>query len=79
VINGLLQIGEAARMLGVCEGTLRRWERKGRLRPTGRFGQNRVYLVQDVERLKRKARPLSAKTSAAEPKEEAPTGSPIRV
>ena len=35
-MSGLISIGEKARREGVAVGTLRRWERSGRLQPAAR-------------------------------------------
>lgn len=43
----LVKIGEAARILGCSHDTLRRWDRKGELKPTWRSdGGTRYYSIQ---------------------------------
>lgn len=44
-------IGEAARRLGVAVGTVRRWEAEGKISSTRTIGNQRRYLVSDVEQL----------------------------
>ena len=43
-------IGIVAKMLKVCQATLRIWERKGLIKPA-RLGKNRFYSQCDLERL----------------------------
>jgi len=43
-------IGVAANLLGVCQATLRLWEKKGLIQPH-RIGKNRFYSQCNVERL----------------------------
>lgn len=39
-----MRMGEAARLLGLCERTLRNWDAQGKLRPCGRTaGGHRLY------------------------------------
>jgi MerR family transcriptional regulator/heat shock protein HspR len=46
----LYPIGIAAKLLGVCQATLRIWERKGLIKPV-RLGKNRFYSKCDLDRL----------------------------
>jgi putative resolvase len=49
-MNKLLSISEAAKMLGVSESTLRRWEREGRLQPDERtIGGQRRYKLSSIQ------------------------------
>ena len=48
----LYSIGITAKLLDVCQATLRIWERKGLISP-GRLGKNRFYSQCDVDRLER--------------------------
>lgn len=43
-------IGIAAKLIKVCQATLRIWERKGLIKPK-RLGKNRFYSDCDIERL----------------------------
>ncbi|MBI5244145.1 MAG: MerR family transcriptional regulator [Elusimicrobia bacterium] len=47
----IYSIGSAARLLRVCQATLRIWERKGLIHPR-RLGKNRFYSDQDIRRLR---------------------------
>jgi predicted site-specific integrase-resolvase len=46
----LLSIGEMANKLGVCVGTLRRWDREGRFHPYRRtVGGHRRYCIDEKQ------------------------------
>ena len=45
-------IGITARLLGVCQATLRLWEKKGLIQPY-RIGKNRFYSECNMERLRK--------------------------
>lgn len=45
-----IRIGEAAKMLGVTEQTLRNWEKSGKLIPERSPGGQRFYLLNDIKR-----------------------------
>jgi excisionase family DNA binding protein len=67
LINVLLT-SEVAQMLGVSEGTVRVWERSGRLRATKTARGVRLFDRRDVERLARERnRSTSAKATAERP------------
>jgi molybdopterin-binding protein len=55
--------GEAARLLGVSLDTLRRWDRKGRIRTERDAANRRVVPAAEIERLRRRddAHELSAR------------------
>ena len=45
----MLSIGEVSLILGVSISTLRRWDKKGKLKPKYRiFGNQRRYLFEDI-------------------------------
>ncbi len=46
-------IGEAARLSGVPETTLRYWDGKGILSPSRRDGKRRYYTARDIEKARR--------------------------
>ncbi len=46
----LVSIGEAARLLGVSIGTLRRWEEDGKLIPERTLGGHRRYTRASLDR-----------------------------
>jgi len=46
----LYTIGITANLLGVCQATLRIWEKKGLIEPH-RIGKNRFYSASDLEKL----------------------------
>jgi len=46
-------IGEAARLSGVPETTLRYWDKRGILSPSRRNGKRRYYTAKDIDRAKR--------------------------
>ncbi|MGK7876748.1 MAG: IS607 family transposase [Xenococcaceae cyanobacterium] len=51
-LEDLITIGEAAKLRGVSIDTLRRWEKKGKLKPEGRTeGGHRRYRVADLLRI----------------------------
>jgi len=47
----LVSIGKAANMLGVCEETLRQWDRDGKLIAAKTAGNHRRYKMEDINRL----------------------------
>ena len=51
----LLPIGEAARMLGVSVGTVRRWERQGKLAAHRTLGGQRRFVRDDINKIKASA------------------------
>lgn len=61
--DDLLPAGEAARRLGISLDTLRRWDRKGRIRVTRDAAGRRLVPVSEIERLRgpRPAASLSAR------------------
>lgn len=48
----LYTIGITARLLGVCQATLRLWEKKGLIQPE-RIGKNRFYSSSNMKRLRK--------------------------
>ncbi len=46
-------IGEAAKLAGVTTGVLRMWEREGLIRPGRTVGGHRIFVSEDVDRLRR--------------------------
>ena len=59
IIDQLLSIGKAAKMLGVSIITLRRWEKSGKLNSSSRtFGNHRRYSYQKLHSLLHKKREL---------------------
>jgi DNA-binding transcriptional MerR regulator len=49
MIDRLVKIGEAARIMGVTPVTMRRWEKSGKLLPSNRSaGDTRYYRVSDL-------------------------------
>ena len=49
-MNNLVSIGKAADQLGVCEETLRQWDREGKLVPVKTAGNHRRYRTEDIEK-----------------------------
>jgi len=49
-MNNLVSIGKAADQLGVCEETLRQWDREGKLVPVKTAGNHRRYRMEDIEK-----------------------------
>lgn len=47
----LIKIGEAAKILGVSQKTLRRWEKKGKIFPIRTPGGTRYYKIEEIEKL----------------------------
>jgi putative resolvase len=47
----LINIGEAARLLAVCQDTLRKWERKGLIESVRTIGGHRRYKMSDIKRI----------------------------
>jgi len=47
----LISIGEASRLLGVCQDTLREWDKQSRLAPVRTAGQHRRYRLSDIQRI----------------------------
>jgi excisionase family DNA binding protein len=53
----LVRVGEAARLLSVSEGTVRRWAKEGRLRVAARLSTgDRLFDRQEVERIAQERR-----------------------
>src|SRR5919201_2053312 len=52
-----LAVGEAARELGVCIDTLRRWDRTGRIKTERDSANRRVVRRSEIERLRGRDRP----------------------
>ena len=49
----LVCIGEAAKYYGVSVGTMRRWDREGKLKPHGRtLGNHRRYKLNEAKQVK---------------------------
>lgn len=46
----LINIGEASKLLGVCQDTLRDWDKKGVLTPVRTAGKHRRYRLSDIRR-----------------------------
>ena len=64
---GLLRIGELSKRTGVSPELLRAWERRyGLLQPDRSAGGLRLYKAEDLERVARMQRHLSAGVAAAE-------------
>ncbi len=65
--NKLYTIGEISEILGVSIGTLRRWEKKGKLKSVRTLGGHRRYSLEDVKILetKRSFQPTPKTTSTA--------------
>ena len=51
----LLPIGETARLLGVSVGTVRRWEREGKISATRTLGGQRRFVRDDITKIKTEA------------------------
>lgn len=51
----LLPIGEAARLLGVSVGTVRRWEREGKISATRTLGGQRRFVRDDITKINTEA------------------------
>jgi integrase/recombinase XerD len=49
-----LTVSRAARVLGVCAGTLRNWDHEGKLSPERNQGRQRVYTKYDLKEIQRK-------------------------
>ncbi len=47
----IIAIREASNLLGVCQETLRRWEREGKIKTIKTLGKHRRYLMKDIEKL----------------------------
>ena len=52
-MDGLVQVAEAARQVGVDRSTLYRWERRGRVTPLRDYRGWRFYCAEDIERLRK--------------------------
>ena len=52
-VDGLVQIAEAARQVGVDRSTLYRWERRGMVTPLRDYRGWRFYCAEDIERLRK--------------------------
>ena len=50
-MNSLIDIGQAAHMLGVDITTLRSWDKTGKLKPQRTMGGHRRYLLSDIKKL----------------------------
>lgn len=50
--DGLMPIGEAARALGVSIGTIRNWDRDGKLSSTRTLGGQRRFRASDVDAIR---------------------------
>lgn len=50
----IIGIKEASEILGVCDETLRNWEKDGKLKPFYTSGKHRRYYKEDIDELKRK-------------------------
>jgi DNA-binding transcriptional MerR regulator len=48
----LIRMGEAARTIGICPATLRRWEKLGLVSPPRRLNNRRVYSEIELEEIK---------------------------
>ena len=48
----LLPIGEAARLLGVSVGTVRRWEREGKITAQRTLGGQRRFVRDDIDKIR---------------------------
>ena len=57
----LLTITTAARRLGVCEQTLRRWDQRGIVAPVRDSAGRRVFFSHDIERIARERAAQEAK------------------
>lgn len=49
MVQGMIRIGKAAKMLGVTVQTLRNWEKSGKLKAHRGSGGNRYYRVEDIQ------------------------------
>ena len=66
IMDKLLSISEAAKVLGVSESTLRRWEREGRLLPDERTsGGQRRYRLSSLRPGMKRARDVSNRKTVA--------------
>lgn len=55
-MSEMLNIGEAARLMGVCENTLRDWDESGKFKPSRTIGGHRRYSLSQIrERLRDQA------------------------
>lgn len=50
LITGLVSIKEASRILGVCNDTLREWDKNGDFVPTRTPGGHRRYRIEDLKK-----------------------------
>lgn len=65
----LLTIGEAAKHVGVSRDTLRRWEKRGKIKPRRSPTNRRFYTKEELDQLIGKKDPKSTeKTSAEKPR-----------
>lgn len=69
--NGLYKIGEISDILGVSIGTIRRWERNGKLKSVRTIGGHRRYSFEDIKiaGAKRDLRSISAQRGRNQKKE----------
>jgi excisionase family DNA binding protein len=49
----IISIQKAAEILGVCDETLRNWEKEGKIKPFYTNGKHRRYYKEDIEELKK--------------------------
>ncbi len=66
----LVTVGEAAARLGVDPTTLRRWERRGLVRPLRDYRGWRFYRPEDVERLRKWREPTAPYRAVQAPRGE---------
>lgn len=61
-----VRIGKAARFLGVCTKTIRRWDRAGKIQCTRTIGGHRRITLIEIERIKGQIKPVKglSRTSA---------------
>jgi excisionase family DNA binding protein len=48
-MDRLLKLSEVAKLLSVCEKTLRRWDKDGKLPAVKTIGGHRRYKLKDIE------------------------------
>jgi len=74
-----LSIGEAAKFLGVSRDTLRRWEKRGKIKSYRTPGGRRRYTMYDLELAIKSPKPapqIAPKPKPPEPKQEVKTEEP---
>jgi excisionase family DNA binding protein len=47
----LVSIEKASNILGVCQETLRKWDRENKLKPIRTLGNHRRYSLKEIEKL----------------------------